>query len=127
MAAESESDTEHALTLASTVAPEDLRRGDFVAILNRTCEAPSFLWACGSASLAPDEPVRIRWRTREGGLPLKITAICLPFVFLKTPRGRYRSIDVRQVELVRLNADYGRFVWERLRRQRKRTSATARQ
>ena len=121
MAAEFELDD--ALTMASTVAPEDLRRGEFVAVLNRIYEAPSFLWPC-TESLAPDEPVRIRWRTREGGLPLKVSAICLPFVFLKTPKGRYRSIDVRQVDLVRLNGEYARFVWKQLRRQAKPPTAS---
>jgi hypothetical protein len=110
------------LTVAATVAPEDLRAGDYVAILNRTYEAPSFLWPCAE-SVAPEEPVRIRWRTREAGLPLKVKAICLPFVFLTTPKGRYRSVDVRQVELVRLNSGYARFVWKKLR-QRMKTPAT---
>ncbi|HEX6986334.1 MAG TPA: hypothetical protein VF170_13210 [Planctomycetaceae bacterium] len=123
MDAEYESDD--TLTAAATVGPEDLRRGDYVAVLNRTYEAPSFLWCCGTANLAPEEPVRIRWRTREGGRPLRVEAVCLPFVFLKTPKGRYRSIDLRQVELVRLDGRYGRFVWKKLRQQARPPAGTS--
>jgi hypothetical protein len=114
-----------ALTMAATVGPEDLCRGDYVAVLNRTYEAPSFLWCCEAAGVSPDEPVRIRYRTREGGRPLKVKGVCLPFVFVKTPTGRWRSIDIRQVELVRLDRDYGRLVWKTLREQCKRRSQAA--
>ena len=104
------------LTVAATVGPEDLRRGDYVAILNQTFEAPTFLWCGDAATVTREEPVRMRYRTREGGLPLKVKAVCLPFVFLKTHEGRYRSIDLRQVELVRLDRGYAELIWKKLKK-----------
>ena len=102
-----------------SVAPEDLRCGDFVSILSEIAEYPSFLWNEDSQLLAPNEPVRIQWRPDDGGMPLKVKAICLPFVFAKAPTGHQRLLDVRQCRLVRLSTDYARSVWKAFKRQRK--------
>lgn len=104
-------------SLAASVAPEDLRCGDFVAVLNEILEYPSFLW-CDAVLGAPEEPVRLRYCAADGGLPLKIKAICLPFVFVKSPYGISQTIDVRQVQLVRLRKRYAKTVWKDLRRHR---------
>ena len=102
--------------LARSVAPEDLRRGDIVAILDEICELPSFLWCCDSNLLPPHEPVRMKWRTTDNGRPLKIKAICLPFVLVQTPRGHPETLDVRKCQLVRLNRKYAKRVWKKLRK-----------
>lgn len=102
-----------------SVAPEDLRCGDFVSILSEIAEYPSFLWCHDSQLLAPDEPVRVQWRPDDGGMPLKVKAICLPFVFAKTPTGHGRILDVRQCRLVRLSTGYARSVWKALKKRRK--------
>lgn len=105
-------------SLAATTAPEDLRPGEYVAVLNETWEYPSFLW-CGDAGTSPrEEPIRIRWRPQPAGVPLKVKAVCLPFVFVEDPHGQFRTADVRQTEFVRLQRDYARLVWKSLRRQR---------
>ncbi|MFV0445862.1 MAG: hypothetical protein ACK5Q5_19975 [Planctomycetaceae bacterium] len=105
-------------SLAATVAPEDLRLGDLIALLNETWEWPSFMWRMDSAALPPDEPVRVRARSRSAGLPLKVEAICLPFVFTEDPYRQFRTLDIRQVEIVRLEQRYARMVWKRLRQRR---------
>jgi hypothetical protein len=102
------------------VAPEDLRRGDFVGILSEIAEFPSFLWCHDSQLLAPNELVRISWHPDDGGTPLKVKAICLPFVYVKAPTGLRRTLDVRQCQLVRLNPDCARSVWRALKRKTKR-------
>lgn len=104
--------------VARSLAPEDLRCGDFVGVLREIAEYPSFLWCGDSQMLAPDEPVRIEWRADDGGTPLKVKAICLPFVFVKAPCGRHRTLDVRQCQLVRLETDYARLAWKWLKRQK---------
>jgi hypothetical protein len=103
---------------ASSVAPEDLRRGDFVAVHSELIELPSFLW-CDVAPSEREDLVRMRFRPRSGGMPLAVKAICLPFVFVKSPLGERHTIDVRQVQLVRLKRRYAKAVWRALRRQRK--------
>jgi hypothetical protein len=101
--------------LASILAPEDLRCGDYVAVLDEIVEVPSWLW-CDSSTDA-ESTKRFRCRAEDGGVPLKVKAICLPFVFVKSAQRQNRTIDVRQYQLVRLDRHYARTVWKQLRRQ----------
>ncbi|MHB8902664.1 MAG: hypothetical protein ACYC6Y_28220 [Thermoguttaceae bacterium] len=98
------------------VAPEDLKRGDLVSLLTEVLELPSFLWCQDSQLLAPNEPVRMPWCPDDAGTPLKVKAICLPFVFAKAPGGDGRILDVRRCQLVRLSSDYARSVWKSLKK-----------
>jgi hypothetical protein len=102
-------------TLAACVAPEDLKCGEFVAALNVVYEYPPFLWCCDSAPVEPDETVRIQYRAPSAGTPLKVKAICLPFVFVKLPNGTTQTMDVRQTQFVRLNSDYAQAVWKAMK------------
>jgi hypothetical protein len=104
---------------AASVAPEDLRRGNFVAVLNEVVEFPSFFW-CDSVPTDRGELVRARYLPAGGGMPLKVKAICLPFVFVKPPSGPSQTIDVRKVQLVRLEKCYAKTVWKKLRKQQSR-------
>jgi hypothetical protein len=97
--------------LAASVAPEDLNCGDYVAALNVVHQFPPFLWCCDGSGVAPDEPVQIQFRAPGAGTPLKIKAVCLPFVFVKFPNGNTQTMDVRQTQFVRLNPDYAATVW----------------
>ena len=102
-------------TVAATVAPEDLRPGIFVAVLNEVVEYPSLIW-CDDAIGERDETVRVQLCADEGGAPLKVNAVCLPFVFVKAAGGQTQTIDVRRVQLVRLKKRYARTVWKQVRR-----------
>jgi len=95
------------ISLASLVAHEDLRVGDFVTVLNEFVEFPSFLW-CDSVPKHTEELVRMQFCATEGGAPLKVRAICLPFVYVKSPTGAIQTIDLRRVELVRLKSRYSK-------------------
>src|SRR5690606_16368329 len=99
--------------VAATVAPEDLARGDFVAVLNETVEFQSFLW-CDGLPGSSQGLVRVRFCAPEGGTPLKIKEICLPFVFVVSPCGAPHTLDVRRVQLVRLTKRYAKSVWKAL-------------
>ena len=104
--------------VSKSLASEDLRCGDFVGVLSEVHEYPSFFW-CSDAHLhPPGEPVRMVCRASDGGTPLKVKAICLPFVFVKTPAGQHRLLDVRQHRLVRLAPEYAEPVWKALGKQR---------
>jgi hypothetical protein len=103
--------------LAAAVAPEDLRRGDFVALLSVLHEYPSFFWCCDSSMAAREEPVRPQPTGTGDAAPLKIKAICLPFVFVKDTTGKYHTLDVRLCRFARLSVEYGRKVWRTPRQQ----------
>src|SRR6476620_12211256 len=114
---------ECAAGLARSLAAEDLRCGDFVGILNETIELPSYHWRSDGQLLPPDELVRIVYRPTEGGTPLKVKAICLPFVFVKNPNGQHQTLDVRRHNLVRLSQSYARVVWKTLSKAQQSTTA----
>jgi hypothetical protein len=102
-------------TVAATIAGEDLACGDFVARLNETNELPSFLWDSCGASLSPYELVRLKIIPASAGDPLKVIAVCLPFVYAKAPRGETVTIDTRRTQLVRLHRKSAKVVWKALR------------
>jgi hypothetical protein len=102
-------------TIAASVAAEDLATGDYVTILSEVYELPSFFWTCDATILPPEEPVRIKFKSLRGGTPLKVKAICLPFVFVKTPKGDHETLDVRRQQLARLDRRYAETVYKALR------------
>jgi hypothetical protein len=100
---------------AMTVAGEDIACGDYIARLNETVDLPSFMWdACG-ASLSPHEMVRLKVIPSTAGQPLRVIAICLPFVYAKTPGGETATIDTRRIQLVRLHRKCAKMIWRELR------------
>jgi len=111
-----ESSKTASLALAASVAPEDLECGDFVAILSEISEFPSFFWFDTSPD-DRDKLVRLRFIPKGSGRPLKIKAICLPFVAVKPPVGQCETIDVRQTQLARLDERYAKHVRKKLRAQ----------
>lgn len=110
-------------SLAATVAGDDLEIGQYVAVLAEIHEYLSIYWDdSAGGGLLPQETVRIPFTPATTGEPLRIEAICLPFVFVKTPNGEHRSLDIRNARLARLDKGYARFV---LKKSKKKTSLLA--
>jgi hypothetical protein len=97
------------------LAPEDLCANEYVAVLGCRAEYPSFFWWGDSPGLVPDEPVRIEWSYLSENIPLRIEAICLPFVFVKSPKGKYQTLDICQHRLARLDHRFAKAAWRRLK------------
>ncbi len=110
-------------SLAALVAPEDLRIGDFVAVLNEIAEYPAIVW-CDPGADATDDLVRVQFCATDGGMPLKVKAICLPFVYVEPPVGATQTVDVRRNQLVRLKKRYSKTIWKDLRVKRSRKKRT---
>jgi len=108
--------------LAKSLAAEDIRCGDMVAVLDMVVEYPSFLWSEDPQVLSPEEPVRVPWRCGQTGRPLRVKAICLPYVLVKAPDGSHTSLDTRQCRLVRLSRRYAGKAWKKLRKSRRKGS-----
>ena len=113
-------------SLASCLAPEDITKGDYVAVLSQTQEYPSFLWCCDTAIRRAEDPVRINLESLADGSPLCVIAICLPFVFVREPSRQYRTIDVRMTRLARLDRGYAKSVIRLARKPRSKRLGTAR-
>ena len=103
-------------TVAATVAGEDVSCGDYVTLLNATCEIPSYMW--DQAMLPATELVRVRVMPGDAGLPLKVFAICLPFVYAKTSTGDVRTLDLRRQQIARLDRVAAKEVWSALKPKR---------
>ena len=109
-----------ATTVAMRIAGEDIRPGDYVAILNEILELPSYLWENCDGIQKPGETVRIRYMSNDAGLPHCVVAICLPFVYTRKPNGDLVTLDTRQLQIVRLDRACGRKVWKELKPKKKR-------
>lgn len=107
-------------TLAKSLAPEDVRVGDYVSPLHVTYDFASFFW-CSDASLTNrSETVPIKFVADQGGVPLKVKAVCLPFVLVKHPlRGSF-TLDVRRHQLARLDRGYAGLAWKEAKKRDKR-------
>lgn len=100
------------IALAKPLAPEEIRAGDYVTLLHEVCELPSFLW-CGDAMLADRaDPVRMQFTPLGSGVPLRVQAVCLPFVHVRHPSGKQRPVDIRRYRLARLDRAYARLAWK---------------
>jgi hypothetical protein len=100
-------------TVAATVAGEDVRCGDYVTVLNATCEVPSYMW--DQAMLPAGELVRLKIIPCEAGVPLKVFAVCLPFLYAKNASGELKTLDLRRQQIVRLDRTCAKKVWDELK------------
>lgn len=101
-------------TLAATVAGEDIACGDYVAVLSELYELPSYMWDSCGATLSPYELVRLTLISRMGGVPHKVFAVCLPFVYARTHNGATVIFDVRRQQLARLDRRTAKIAWKNL-------------
>jgi hypothetical protein len=116
------SETEHCRadeSLAKALAPEEIRRGDFVAPLYVIGEWPSWYWD-DDALHSREEPVRVRLTPFDEARPLKVRRVCLPFVLVRTPAGEERTLDVRRFRLARLHRKFAGAAWRAYRKAAKR-------
>jgi hypothetical protein len=107
-------------TTAKVLAPEDVRAGDFVALLQVVHELPSFFWCGGIGMMRPDEPVRVSFVPNDGGVPLRVRSVCLPFILVKAPSGRLRHLDVRRHRLARLDRAHAQAAWKACKKSRRK-------
>lgn len=102
-------------TLAATVSNEDINCGDYVALLNEYVDVPSYLWDMCGTSLAPHDMVRLKVMPTEAGRPFKVIAVCLPFVYAKSPTNEFETFDIRRMQLVRLERKCAKVLWKQMR------------
>lgn len=109
-----------ACKLAKTLAPEEIRPRDFVTQLYEVQEYPSLIWCDDSYATSRDELIRIQHTPENGGVPLKVKSVCLPFVLVKHPHGQQFMLDIRRVKLARLDREFAKTAWSSLRIRRKK-------
>jgi hypothetical protein len=99
------------IELARSVAPEDLKPGDVIAVLSAAQELVPY-GGC-EQHFQPRPVVHTVWMSGDGH-PLRVEAMCLPFVLVSTPSGEHTTLDVRRCVLVRLSECYAAEAFKRL-------------
>ena len=107
------------ITLARQQAPEDITPGSYVAVIRIVTEfiSPKCFFEQHEDSITP---TRITWLPCDEAEPLRVTAVCLPFVLVETPRGKPKTLDVRQHVIARLDKDFARQAVEAYAKRRKK-------
>ncbi len=116
------------ITLVKTLAPEEICPGDYVVLMEKMYELPSFLWNTDSAMTSREELVRLRCLPPEDeGIPLKVKSVCLPYVLVAHPRQLRKLIDIRRTKLARLNRSFGKQSWRLFKAQLTKQKKESRQ
>jgi hypothetical protein len=104
--------------IARLLAPEDIRPGTYVSVMYVVDEHMPDSWERGESWRAsgPLRYVRLPW---EGATPVRVVEVCLPFVLVKTARGKHRTLDVRRYRLGRVSDHFGRRVFEQIEAERR--------
>ncbi len=93
------------ISSSRTIAPEDIRASMYVAIASVLDE-----WVVTQHDAPAGSPHAVVARVRLLPLgelePLKVKAVCLPFVLVTSPIRGARMLDVRQHELVALPDEF---------------------
>lgn len=91
----------------------------FVSVLNITQKLLPFFWASMSATdLADGRPCRLTCLpSEEQSQPLKVVAVCLPFVFLKEAHRHHHTPDVRHCRAAQVSSEFGKAFFEAARAQ----------
>ncbi len=99
--------------IARPLAPEDIRRGVYVTLLHVMTEFLPFS-LCDEPWRRP-EIVRTLWLPHDGGVPMKVVEVCLPFVLVEKTDGTHTTLDVRRVRLAALSERFGRRAFKRIK------------
>lgn len=112
-------------SIARPLAPEDIRPGDHVCVLQVLQEYLP-LWCLFESDTWKDpQPLRFRWLPADGDTPLRVIEVCVPFLLVEQVDGSHRTLDLRRHRLARVSEQFGRRAFKRLRRRGgKGTSAT---
>ncbi len=102
---------------SQSVAPEDIRVDDFVCLMRVVREwVPLF----DDDSWCRNQLRRAEHLPDDEQLPMRIVEVCLPFVMVKQTDGTHRMLDVRRHRLARVSDAFGRAVFDRIKRQRRK-------
>lgn len=88
------------------IGPEDVRIGDYVAITHTTYEFIAD--PCTGITQPEVKPARVTMIPWNAGRPMKVVAVCLPFVLVLDTSRTTETLDLRRHRIARLGRAYGR-------------------
>jgi len=96
------------------VAPEDIHAGDYLALTHRSYQLlPDSLENWGGNNTV--KTVRVDVMPCDSGEPMRVLAVCLPFITAVSPHRFVTTIDLRREHVGRLPKAYGRHVFKQHR------------
>lgn len=105
-----------------SLAPEDIKVGDYIGVLHASVQYPTFNWHGDlKADVSDEECVRISYLPYDGGVPLRVESMSLPFVLVKLPGRHCETLDLRLCRIARLDKDYAKRAWKELAKPFKRS------
>lgn len=105
-------DAEFQVDAVRVIAPEDIRPEMYLAVLHVVGEHLPFFNA-SDVALRTLSPLRLHWLPWGNNTPMKVVDVCLPFVLVKQPDGKHRTLDVRRYRFARLSDRFGRRAFKR--------------
>ncbi len=99
-------------TLCRTLAPEDIMRGQHIAVLNVTNE---YVDCCREGRQGPPEAFRLTFLVPEF-TALRVLGVCLPFVLVEDAKEVASTLDTRRVKIALLDEHFAHRAMKKLRK-----------
>jgi hypothetical protein len=93
-----------------SLAADDVDVGDFVVVMHVTLQYPSFLWCHEPVAFSRPEMIPLSWMPCDGGKPLEVIAVCIPFLLVERVDGTRETLDLRQCRIARTSPEFAKKV-----------------
>jgi hypothetical protein len=105
------------------LAPEDVARGDYLAVLHDVYEIMPFGCFDEAPLRTERPPIRLAFIPREPRALLKVVSVCVPFVVVRNPAGEHSTLDLRLCAVGRVDRQHAERVWKVYRRKSRKSTA----
>ncbi len=102
------------ISVSRQLRPDDIRVGDYVAVLNVSYEWAGF--SCMDPTGNPGQVQRATLIPNKTSPPVRIEAVCVPFLFVVDVKGKRHMVDMRRVKLARVSRRFGNTVFSSMSR-----------
>lgn len=102
------------------VRPDDVRVGDYVMVMHVSYDYVTMSCGVGSDGLTVQ---RLTVVPNETAPPVRIESACVPFVMVRSAKGKSSMVDMRRVQLGRVSNVFGRAVFASTRAASKKKAA----
>jgi hypothetical protein len=99
-------------TSSRKLAPEDVRKGDYIAVTDMILELPAL--TCDGNWRDDGKLARFSFMAWTSGQPMKVVGVCLPFVLVRHADGRHDTVDLRRWTVARLSKRFGKAALKRM-------------
>jgi len=105
------------LALTRSLAPEDIRVGDYVVVTHDTAQV--LLESCLPGATQALQLARVRFIPYRAGWPYRVVSVCVPFVIVQDFEGDVENLDLRQHSISRVDKHYFQSASRRYRKTQK--------